>query len=157
MARTEDSRTELTMIKVALRNYNLKPETRQRMVQRAEQLLESDKIRVQLAAIKALATLDMIDVRRETNEITERHDQVMESAAGIRAALAIPGVREQLAALTEVSDVNAVTESAGATSEKIGDYPAVTDTPGANNINGHAHKNGKSGPGHGLNGNGKPH
>ena len=127
---------ESELLARGLRYYPVSPEVRRKCIEQAVAVLENPESpnRAKMSAIKVIIAADSINVKRETNEITERHDQVMESAAGIRAALAIPGVREQLAALTEVSD---------ATEKSVA------------NLNGHAGKNGKSGPGHGLNGTGK--
>lgn len=62
---------------------------------------EASAPKLRLAAVRCLIAADLVNARREANAITERSVEIQEATARLRAALALPGAPEALAALTE--------------------------------------------------------
>jgi hypothetical protein len=60
----------------------------------------SSEVRI-LGAVKTLIQADLVNVRREANAIAERSADAQAATSALRAALASPGARDALAALSE--------------------------------------------------------
>lgn len=78
------------------------PQERQEVVDAAMRVLRNSgsEVRV-LAAAKVLVQADLVNVRREANQIAERSQDVAAATAALRAALASPAARDALANLSD--------------------------------------------------------
>ena len=82
--------------------YPLDAKIRKEMVEEAYTLAtKSTSERVRVAALRVLAALDQVNVRREANEIEETGQQRQEQTARLRAALATPEGRQAMADATQ--------------------------------------------------------
>lgn len=97
------SRRDIRMAITAIRKqYGLTQEQRQKMVDRAEMIMDnSADERTRLGAIKMLTEMDKIDAKREETAVQQKHHEVLEATAMIRAAMSGADVREQLADLSD--------------------------------------------------------
>lgn len=81
--------------------YALTPTMRQEMVDQARHLaMKSSSERVQVAALRVLALLDQVNVRREANEVAGLGHELAASTQRVRAALATPEGRAAMVAVT---------------------------------------------------------
>jgi hypothetical protein len=93
--------TTLNMYAKALKDgYQITDELRSEMLETAVLMMRSVNERTRIAALKVLANLDALNVRRERNEITETAQDRQEQTARMRAALATPEGRAAMAAAT---------------------------------------------------------
>ena len=89
------------VLKQADDRYAITPEVRQQMLDEALALAtRSNSERVRVAALRVLAMLDQVNVRRERNEIAEEGTALAASTARLRVALGSQEGREALAAVT---------------------------------------------------------
>lgn len=98
------SRQDIRMMMVAARNkrYNLTEDQRRRMVDMSFSIAESSNDeRTKISAIKVLTEMDKIDATRESNDIEQRHHEVLEATAVIRTAMQAPEMMDQLAKLSD--------------------------------------------------------
>ncbi len=96
------SRADIRMATKAIRRFGLSDELRERMKQLSAKIMEeSTEEKTQLLAIKMLTEMDKIDSKREENVIQEKHYEVIEATAVMRAAMGSSKVRDQLAKLSD--------------------------------------------------------
>lgn len=97
------TRGDLRMAAVALRDkrYNVSPLLRQKLVDKAEKILDSNDERMVLAAAKVILAADALDVKRDETELQERSQDFLETTHAIREAIKKAPVRYALAQSAE--------------------------------------------------------
>lgn len=93
------TRRDFRMIATAMdKGYPISADIRRLVVNKAALIvLNSPSVREQLAAMKVIVAADQVNARRETNQISEKHNDVLAATAVLRAAMQSPEVRERMA------------------------------------------------------------
>ncbi len=96
------SRADLRMAISAVRRWGVGDQTRSEFLQEVIRICrESPEDKTRLLAIKLAVEMDKVDAKREENAIQQKHHEVLEATAVIRAAMEAPGMRDQLAKLSD--------------------------------------------------------
>lgn len=96
---------DLPMTHAAIKKgWNIPDSLKTKVIEKAEKLLESEDPNHITSGCRVIIAADLVNVKREGNDISERRGEVVESTALLREAMRTPEIRQQLARIANQID-----------------------------------------------------